>query len=227
MSSKKCPQIPDYPIPTTYSVGALVKGFPVICGGWSLNNFDRVRECHILERTLYNNLQWRLFARLRRRRSLAGGVELNGKLWVTGGNDAYKVFFTTDLISKSGVVTRGPNLPHRREAHCMVKLTDGRVMIIGGKTERSSKTELPDVLIFNPVNMSFFADGFTEGPNMLLKRSSLACTVFKSQMHGGRSVVLVVGGAGRGQSNTSEILDYEKANATWEKGNHIQTLRVF
>ena len=56
-----------------------------------------------------------------------------------------------------------------------------------------------------------------EMPSMVYKRSNAACTVFNSSLHGGRPVLIVVGSSDSYVSNTSEILDYTVANASWQE----------
>ena len=144
-------------------------------------------------------------------RSSHASVELRGRLWVTGGKSGRERLSSTEFISTSGAVRPGPDLPQKRDDHCMVKLRDERVMILGGFPATKS------VIIYNPNDKTF-----SEGPNLLEERISSACTVFKSQAHGGRQVVMIIGG-----SNFAEIWDYEKNGTTWEKSNYLYPLLTF
>ena len=210
-STRKCKGLPDYPLPVSGSAGAVVNDFPVICGG--TNNEANVKECYIHELTPDN--KWRLLGNLKTERSDHASIELQGKLWVTGGKNRYGETLslsTTEFISTTGVALFGPELPQKREKHCMVKLMDGKVMILGGKPNTIGRS----VIIYDPKD-----ETFTDGPNMLLKRDSAACTVFKSLMHGGRPVVLIVG-----HLNTAEILDYTVKDATWEESNYLYNFIV-
>ena len=66
------------------------------------------------------------------------------------------------------------------------------------------------------------ANSFTDGPFMLFDRSYAACTLFYSQKHGNRPVILAAGGAGDsiiGDSKTAEVFDYTVSNS-WEESKH-------
>ena len=204
MSTRKCTRLPDYPLPVYNAAGSSVKGFPVICGGQRYKKRVSVRACFIHERTPYS--RWRLLAELKHPRSRHASVELHGRLWVTGGkNEKDGRLFSTEFISRNGKVKPGPDLPHEMDDHCMVKLRDGRVMILGGHPDRRS------VMIFNPYDGSF-----VDGPDMLFDRYSSACAVFNSPMHDERPVVMVIG-----NKNFAEIWDYTKSGTTWEKSNYL------
>ena len=56
----------------------------------------------------------------------------------------------------------------------------------------------------------------TPGPKMSDERYAFACTVFRSEAHEGRPV-LVVAGSATGTGRTTEILDYTVDNAVWEE----------
>ena len=62
-----------------------------------------------------------------------------------------------------------------------------------------------------------------EMPSMVYRRSGAACTVFNSSLHGGRPVLIVVGGEfiWNSASKTAEILDYTVAGASWQESNFI------
>ena len=60
-----------------------------------------------------------------------------------------------------------------------------------------------------------------EMPSMVYNRFGAACTVFNSSLHGGRPVLIVVGGEfiWNSASKTAEILDYTVAGASWQESN--------
>ena len=204
VSARKCKGLPDYPLPVYRAAGAVVNGFPVICGGKKNVLNVIVKECYIHERTPDN--KWRLLDKLKTERSDHASIELLGKLWVTGGSNKYgETLSSTEFVSTTGVVVRGPDLPQKTVKHCMAKLMDGKVMILGGRWYGRS------VLIYDPEMGTF-----TDGPKMISERETAACTVFNSLMHGGRSVVMIVG-----HLKTTEILDYTIKNAIWEKSNYL------
>ena len=55
---------------------------------------------------------------------------------------------------------------------------------------------------------------------MVYERSSHACTVFKSQLHDGRSIAIVAGGGGSG-SEKAEVLAFTQDGASWQESKII------
>ena len=87
-----------------------------------------------------------------------------------------------------------------------MKLNDNQAVILGGYGVNSKKT-----LFINLVNFAM-----TPGPKMNTEKYAFACTVFESQAHEGRSVILVAGSQ-IGTGKTTEILDYTIENSVWEE----------
>ena len=87
-----------------------------------------------------------------------------------------------------------------------MKLNDNQAVILGGYGVNSKKT-----LFINLINFEM-----TPGPKMSNERYAFACTVFDSQAHEGRSVIIVTGSQ-TGTGKTTEILDYAVENAKWKE----------
>ena len=87
-----------------------------------------------------------------------------------------------------------------------MKLNDSQAIILGGYGVNSKKT-----LFINLVNFEM-----TPGPKMNTEKYAFACTVFESQAHEGRSVIIVTGSQ-IGTGKTTEILDYTIETAVWEE----------
>ena len=87
-----------------------------------------------------------------------------------------------------------------------MKLTDSQAVILGGYGLNSQKT-----LFINLVNFEM-----TSGPKMNTEKYAFACTVFESQAHYGR-LVIIVAGSQIGIGKTTEILDYTIENPVWEE----------
>ena len=87
-----------------------------------------------------------------------------------------------------------------------MKLNDSQAIILGGYGVNSKKT-----LFINLVNFEM-----TPGPKMNTEKYVFACTVFESQAHEGRSVIIVAGSQ-IGTWKTTEILDYTIESAVWEE----------
>ena len=143
------------------------------------------------------------------KRTFSASVPLNGKLWVTGGDQ--NELPSTEYVSPNGdASTPGPDLPSARAGHCAVKLSTGKVMLLGGgyygKIGKS-------VIVFDPDTETFDISL----PSLRTHRFNFGCAVFKSAMHDNREVVLAVGGLFRA---TAEVLDYTQPNAEWTQSNY-------
>ena len=144
-------------------------------------------------------------------RALVGNISLTGG--VGNGNQWLK---STEHIYVDGTVTQGQVLPKNTRGLCAVALENNMVLFLGGYngTFRSGTW-------WYDINTKQFSDG----PQMKYKRAGLACTVFKSDRHAGRSVVLAAGGRGYSSdsSKTYEVLDYTVKQKQWEtsKEAHI------
>ena len=90
--------------------------------------------------------------------------------------------------------------------YSQVKLNDSQAVILGGYGGNSKKS-----LFVNLINFEM-----TPGPKMNNEMYAFACTVFESQAHEGRPVIIVVGSE-TGTGKTTEILDYTVENAEWNK----------
>ena len=105
---------------------------------------------------------------------------------------------------------RGPNLPINLVGHCMVKLQDRKIMILGGR--RSKK-----VFIFHPDRKTF-----TNGPSLVNDFFYGGCVLISSPLHKNRHVVLAVGGTlWPYRTSNAQILDYTQPQASWEKSNYL------
>ena len=87
-----------------------------------------------------------------------------------------------------------------------MKLNDSQAVILGGYGVNSKNT-----LFINLVNFDM-----TPGPKMNNEWYAFACTVFDSQAHEGRSIIIVAGSQ-IGIGKTTEILDYTIENPVWEE----------
>ena len=88
----------------------------------------------------------------------------------------------------------------------MLQLDDKKVMLIGSSAGDPKST----------VNYNSENNTFTEGPRLNMNRHMCGCAVFKSPMHDGRTVALVVGSNIYSIAYTSEILDFTMPGNEWE-----------
>ena len=206
--TKKCRNLPSYPLKVKYATGKLVNGYPVICGGYDGYGYSKdhyVKDCHILK-----NKAWSKLTSLQEEKFGAGSITIGDSLWVTGGKNGQplKIRKTSEFVFLNGTTKKGPTLPQPRDGHCMLQLDEKRVMLIGSDANANDKK--------STVNYNSEINTFTEGPRLNEERALSGCAVFKSPMHDGRPVALVVGGRYFATKKTSEILDFTKPGNEWE-----------
>ena len=130
---------------------------------------------------------------------------------MTGGLDgSWTTLSSTVFVYANGTVETGPQLPEARSGHCMVTLHDGKVLILGANP--NSPSLYKNVIIFDPAQNTF-----TTGPSLSYNRDNAACTLFNSNLHDNRPVVLAAGGWGQA---TAEVYDYTNDNA-WQTSIHF------
>ena len=170
-------------------MGGVLNNQLVICGGITTSSWSSAtNNCQRLS----NSGQWSLFGgglKIARWGGAAATVTIQGEdfLWITGGGDSSGNWLkSTELVSSSGSVTSGTNLPEKRGGHCMVVINN-HVMVIGGS---SSSDVGREVLIFARANFSH-----EERPSLIKKRryqlSCLlhhgeSCSWWKDRGHCGR-----------------------------------------
>ena len=190
--------------------GGVLDNFPVVCGGH--DSRITYKECNKFE---HSTKKWKRFAQLPEPRTDHAIVAMDNSLWITGGDDKQKydhAYKTTEFLFSNGTVKQGPDLPYGLKRHCMVKLDDGKVMLISGEIEDNNFVRPSDyqkkVLIYDPKQQSF-----KESPKMEYDRRHHTCAIFHSPRHGGRPIVMVAGG----DHHQVEVLDYTKPDAKWEE----------
>jgi len=202
LSSQKrsCNNFPDYPIAMSRATGAMVSGQPIVCGGSSgLPNY--YSECY-----KYTTNSWTPLSKMSTKRSGSASVPVKGKLLVLGGYDGDNRLATSEYVSPDGDASQpGPDLPGPRSSHCAVKLSNGQVMLLGGRPDENLKS----AIIFHPET------GIDQSlPPLKYERWNFGCATFNSPMHENREVVLAVGG---NQQATAEVLDYTQPNPEWRE----------
>ena len=209
-STKSCfNSLAPYPIKMAHATGAVLNGLPLICGGeGNGQSYDEQQSsCYMHEKSTNT---WKLYANMNTKRKGHSTALTKNGLWISGGFDGNEYLFSMEFIFSNGSVINGPNIPDFRNAHCMVTLHDGKIMILGGYPQLNLKS----VLIFNPEDNTFIS-----GPSLLFHTANAGCTLFQSPLHENRHVVLVAGGSG----NTAEVFDYTNANK-WEQSKLIIAL---
>ena len=205
-SSTACANLPSYPFSMYGGAGGVVNGSPIICGGYRNKGSPRRTEsCYRFDR---NSTSWKFHSNMTSIRYYHAATVVKDVLFISGGLYSSNLA-TTEYIYSNGTVQSGPNLPLGRHGHCTVTLHDGKVMIIGADYHSSLRK---NVLTFDAADNSF-----TTGPSLSYDRRHAACTLFHSDLHNGRPVVLSVGGVSQA---TAEVYDYTISNQ-WQTSIHL------
>ena len=107
-------------------------------------------------------------------------------------------------------VTYGPELPDPRTGHCIGPFQDDAFFITGGYKEFSQPTST--VWYFEG------KDNFSVKRMSTMKKTRVAhgCSIFSSDQHGGRPVLVAAGAeTGQGQNNC-EFLDFTQPSSEWQ-----------
>jgi hypothetical protein len=130
-NSSYCRSLPDYPLQAQYASGGILNGQPLICGGivGLEESNSATNECYAYNAT---SLTWTWFANLNYKRYGASGVTLDNKRFlIMGGSGETNANSTYEYILSDGSVKVGPITSDiSLEWHCLVKLDDGKVIII-------------------------------------------------------------------------------------------------
>ena len=104
------------------ATGGLLDELPVICGG----DNDMI---HSIAKD-----QSKFLGQLSVKRKYAASVVLsNNTLWVTGGYDqSLNDLKSTEIVTKDGQTSQGPELPLPLSRHAIVPLNSGAFILIGG-----------------------------------------------------------------------------------------------
>jgi len=72
------------------------------------------------------------------KREHAKAVQLGNLWWITGGHDGKKVLSSTELRHPNGTWTSHVDLPAVNHYHCMTRVNDTHVILVGGYDGKSS-----------------------------------------------------------------------------------------
>ena len=130
-NSSYCRSLPHYPLQAQYASGGILNGQPLICGGivGLEESTNAINECYVYNAT---SLSWALFANMNHKRYGASGVTLDDKRFlIMGGSGQTNDNSTSEYILLNRTVVAGPITPYiGLEWHCIVRLDDGKVIII-------------------------------------------------------------------------------------------------
>ena len=128
--TRSCKNLAEYPIENHGATGAVVSGQPIVCGGQS-GPATTLSQCYRYNKATNS---WSFLTNMTTTRRYSTSVPVNGKLLIMGGQDEdCNKLFSTEYISPNGDAPQpGPNFPSPRSGHCAVKLSNGKIILIGG-----------------------------------------------------------------------------------------------
>ena len=191
---------------TRGATGGLLDGLPVICGGYKNNQIHSIAKD-----------QSKFLGQLSVKRECAASVVLsNNTLWVTGGYDHSSFFSsflslfgfyklkTTEIVTKDGKTSQGPDLPFAVAEHAIVPLNSGAFILIGG------------IGFGNYRGTHFYEEkkGWRPGPNLKKGRWAHTAGVLTDRVST-KTYIVAVGG--HCAESSLEYLEYPGSN-DWMKG---------
>ena len=182
--TETCNGLPNYLGNVYGATGGLVGNAIVSCGGYSTTSWTRHDKCYKLGTTTP-------VATMSKKRMYAASVVVGNKLWITGGSDdTYVTIKSTEFVDPvTGTVEPGPDLPQETCWHCMVMINSSTAMLIGRFALR----------VPNPRDRTWFYNfdnqerGWIRGPDLNVRRFSLACGVLKDSGNEGKTLVVAAG----------------------------------
>ena len=177
------------------ATGGLLDGLPLVCGGWNYHQIHSI-----------NKEESKCLGQLTVLRGGAASVVLSSNtLWVTGGRDqSYYPVKTTELVTKEGKTSKGPDLPLALSGHAIVALNSGVFILIGGWSGGCSSATY------------FYEEskGWRPGPNLKNARQLHTAGVLTDRVST-KQYIVAVGGV---YANSSlEYLEYPGSNE-WMQG---------
>ena len=202
-----CQFMTDFPEQVTDATGGLIEStIPLICGGFS--PFKGGWQIGNQKQCWYMIGEFSYAINLIHDRHFSSSVILNKDvLWITGGNTPLSAN-SSEFVRLNGPTEMGPVLPLNLNGHCMTKINDTHVIIIGGVNNKGQSI-IVDVTNFE----------MTLGPRLSCERSYHACESFQ---HLGRIFVVVAGGFNwddLSSLKTTELLDITSSDQ-WQFGEY-------
>ena len=178
------------------ATGGLLDGLPLVCGGWTENKIHSI-----------NKEESKSLGQLTATRWCPASVVLSqNTVWVTGGYDHQSKNFlkTTELVTKEGKTSKGPDLPLALCDHAIVALNSGVFILIGGYSGGYSSATY------------FYEEkkGWRPGPNLKNAREGHTAGVLTDRVST-KQYIVAVGGYPAGSS--LEYLEYPGSNE-WMQG---------
>ena len=126
----------------------------------------------------------------------------------------------TEFVYANGQTASGPTLDFTIKDHCMVKLSDNKIFIIGGEQNGAVSNQ---VWIVDPTKN--FQISF--GQPLRKSRKFFSCATFEDD--DGRSKIIIAGGSNPSESSMDsvEILNTSVPNSQWIDGKTLYDYLFF
>ena len=199
----QCDLLDDYPEEVMLATGALLQNDkPLICGGWN-DQLIKNDKCNIIGKE--GQIQ------LLEKRAASSSIAIDeDSLWITGGVNDDGHLKTTEFVNiKTLSSIPGPDLPIELAGHCMVKLNQTTVIVIGGENDNGI---VDKTFLYNIDNPEFEV---RSGPTLNLPRDGPGCGAFDLN---GKLHLVVASGAHANE--TTEIWNTVSGKG-WEMGNKL------
>ncbi len=196
-----CDNLKDFAQSVGYATGGLVnqKTF-LICGGYSTTDVNAGETCHAFDS---DDKDYRSFKMLQSRKAPASVVLDNGLLWVTGGTVLSTTLESTEFVDEATESsTAGPDLPIGLSQHCMVRINQSAVIVIGGSTDVTNRKAETWILDLDEDQSQM---DWIQGPSLNKPRRRHACGLVFDPVTGSNMVVTV----GGSEDSTVELLDLQ------------------
>ena len=195
--AESCDTFSDFPEEINSATGALMyendRPMVVICSGGARIYPPYSNKCYASDRQNVT-ASWRQVVTMTEARWGAASVVIDMEgigetFWVTGGTNGKSDLSSTEFVrpALSNRTRPGPDLPVKVRSHCLVKLDDSRVMVIGG-IEQQGRTNSKGTWIHN-----FDTGLWTSGPYLNIGRRYHSCGLITDPV-ADTQVVIVTGG---------------------------------
>ena len=193
-----CSDLEDFPLEMVYSVGAILHGTPIVCGGWNELIHEKSDRCY-----QFIDDAWQEFATMNRTRYFAAGIIYDKKFHIFGGNDG-SAKKSTEIVSGDGAVIDGPVLPTGVSSHTITSI-NATVSILSGGYQYDAINDisysLDQTWYYNHATQEF-----KPGPTLLEKRNTHASATIIDKITKDKIPVVSGGVTKAGNSGNSYVV---------------------
>lgn len=202
--TKVCQGNMAYPLQISYATAAFTEDKMVVCGGYP----PYTDKCHIYE----HGQGWSLLATMNQPRIYTASISIPGGMIVIGGWDGSNTLKTSQIVRLDGSsVTYGLEIPEPRWGHCIAQYKeDDAFFITGGSNANDDVT--------STVWQYEGTDNFSLKRTSTMKKTRVlhACSIFSSDQHSGRPVLVAAGSFSGSGKNNCEFWDFTQPGSEWQ-----------